>query len=91
MGVIVEALVQMVVGAWTEGLRGQARRVTIAILVLAPNHHTKPLSVPEGDGELPEGYSPLPSHCRHAIELGSTAFRRSRHTIGRPAERTDRS
>jgi hypothetical protein len=36
MGVIVEALVQMVVGAWTEGLRGQARRVTIAILVLAP-------------------------------------------------------
>jgi hypothetical protein len=52
---VLEALVEIVAGAWAGGLGGKARRVTIAILVLAPNHHTssriraKSLSVPSDE------------------------------------------
>jgi hypothetical protein len=33
---VLEALVDIVAGAWTAALRGKARRLTIGILVLAP-------------------------------------------------------
>jgi hypothetical protein len=36
MASVLEPFVEIVAGAWTGGLRGKARRVTIGILVLAP-------------------------------------------------------
>jgi hypothetical protein len=36
LSVILEALAQMVAGAWMEGLRGGQRRIVIAILISAP-------------------------------------------------------